>query len=79
MVVEDKINEIEEELDLGDIETNLVNNIIPKPEEFDEPSRGNTHFIWPRYVPAGRTTNFSFEFIPRKTATFEEIRLTPIS
>ena len=39
MVVEGEINETREELDLGEIETNLVNNIVPKPEEFDEPSR----------------------------------------
>jgi len=39
MVVEDEINEIGEELDLDEIETNLVNNIVPKPEEFNEPSR----------------------------------------
>ena len=50
MVVEDEINEIGEELDLGEIEINLVNN-VPKPEEFSEPSRRNTHFIRPRYAP----------------------------
>jgi len=31
------------------------------------------------YVPVGRTINFFFGFIPRKTTTFEEIDLTPIS
>ena len=52
MTFEDhEINEIGEELDLGEIETNLVNN-VPKPEEFGEPSRQNTHFLRPRYVPA---------------------------
>ena len=49
MTIENEINEIEEELDLGEIETNLVNNVVPQPEEFREPSRRNTHFI--RYVP----------------------------
>ena len=44
MVVEDEINEIGEEYDLVEIETNLVNNIVPKPEEFGEPSRRNVHF-----------------------------------
>ena len=51
MVVENKINEIGEELNLDEIETNLVNNIVPKPEEFGEPSGRNTHFIRPRYFP----------------------------
>ena len=39
--VENEINEIEEEIDLYETETNLVNNVVPKPEEFGEPS---THF-----------------------------------
>mgnify|MGYP001145828549 CR=1 FL=1 len=77
ITVENGINEIEEELDLGEIDTNLVNNVIPKPEEFDEPSRRNTHFIRSTYVPVGRRTNFYFGFILRKTMTFEEIGLTP--
>ena len=42
--VEDEINEIGEELNLGEIETNLVNNVILKPEEFDEPSRKKYSF-----------------------------------
>jgi len=79
MTVEDEINKIGEELDLGETETNLINNVVPKPEEFDEPSRRNTHFLKPGYVPAGCTTSFSFGFIPRKTTTFEEIDRTPIS
>ena len=73
MAIEDKINEIGEELDLGEIETNLVNNVVSKLKEFGEPSRRNTHFTRPRYVAVGRTTNFSFRFIPRKTTTFEEV------
>jgi len=79
MTVEDEINEIGEELDLCEIESNLVNNVVPKPEEFGEPSRRNTHLIRPRYVLAGRTTNFSFGFILRKTTAYKEINLTSIS
>ena len=45
MTIEDEISEIGDELDLSKIETNLVNNVIPKPEQFDEPSKRNTHFI----------------------------------
>ena len=45
MTTEDDINEVGEELDLGEMETNLVNNVVPNPEEFGEPSRRNTHFI----------------------------------
>ena len=52
MTVEDEINEIREEIDLYKIETNLVKNIVPKSEEFGEPSRRNTHFLRPRYIPA---------------------------
>jgi len=77
--VENEINEIEEEIDLYETETNLVTNVIPKPEEFGELSRRNTHFLRPRYVPARHITNVSFRFIPRKTMTYEEIGLTPIS
>ena len=79
MTAEDEINEIREEVNLGEIETNLVNNVVPKPEKLGESSRRNTHFIRPRYVSAGRTTNFSFGFIPKNTATFEEVGLTPFS
>jgi len=79
MIAENEINEIGEEIDLYEMETNLINNVAPKPEEFGEPSRRNTHFLIPRYVPAGRTNNLSFGFVPRKTTTYEEIGLTPIS
>ena len=75
MTVENEINEIGEEVDLYQIETNLVNNVISKSEEFDEPSRRNTHFLRPKYVPIGRTTNFSFGFVVRKTTTFEKMIL----
>jgi len=39
MAAEDEINEIGEEIDLYETETNLVNNVVPRPEEFGEPSR----------------------------------------
>jgi len=58
MVVKVEINKFGEKLDLGEVGTNLVNNVVPKLEEFGESSRRNTHFIRPRYVPARRTTNF---------------------
>ena len=79
MVVEYEINEIGEELDLYESEANLANNVIPKPKEFGEPSRRNTYFLRPRYIPVGRTRSFSYGFIPRKTMTYEEIGFTPIS
>ena len=47
MAVEDKINEIGEELDLGEIEKNMVNNVVPKPQEFSEPFGRNNYFIRP--------------------------------
>ena len=34
MAVEDEIEEIGEKLDLGEIETDLINNVVPKPEKF---------------------------------------------
>ena len=42
MVLDDEINEIGEELNMDEIESNLVDNVIPKPEEFGELSRRNT-------------------------------------
>ena len=79
MDVKDEINEIGGEINLYESETNLVNNIVHKFKEFGELSKRNAHFLRPKYVPAGRTSNFSFGFIPRKTTTFDEIGLTPIS
>ena len=64
MTTEKEINEIGEEIDLYETETNLVKNVVPKPEEFGEPSRRNTHFLRPRYISAGSTSNFSFGFMP---------------
>ena len=43
MAFDDDINEIGEELNVDKIQSNLVNNVVPKPEEFGEPSRRNTH------------------------------------
>ena len=79
MTVENEINQIVEEIDLYETETNPIKNVVHKPEKFDEPSRKNNHFLRPRYVPARRTNNFSFGFISRKTTTYEEVGLTPIS
>ena len=59
MTIKDEISETREELDLCETETNLVNNVAPKPEEFDEPSRRNTHFIRPRHVSQGIQLIFS--------------------
>ena len=79
MVFNNEINEIGKELNIDKIESNLVNNVVPKHEEFGKLFRRNTHFMRSRYVPAGRITNLSFEFIPRKTMFYEEISLTTIS
>ena len=79
MVFDDESIEIGEEINEDEIQPNLVNNVISKPKEFSEPSRGNTYFMRPRHVLAGRIANFSFSFIQRKTMTFEEINVTPIS
>jgi len=70
----------EENNEIGEkIKANLVNNVVSKHEEWVESSRRNTPFLIPRYVLAGRTTNFSFRFTPKKTTSYEEIGLTPIS
>ena len=60
MVFDDKMNEIEEGFKTNEIESNLVNNVVPEPKEFGEPSRKNTHFMRPRYIPVGCRTNFFF-------------------
>jgi len=72
--LEENHNEVGEE-----IENNLVNNVIPKLEEWGESSRRNNQFLRPRYVSVGRITNFPFGITPRKTTSYEEIGLTPIS
>jgi len=57
----------------------LVNNVVPKPEEWGESSTQNSQFLRPRYVSAGRTTNFSFGLTPRKATSYEKMGLTLIS
>ena len=53
MTTKNEINEIGEEIDLYKIETNLVNNVVPKPEEFGNSSRRNS---FPKtYVCSSRT------------------------
>ena len=80
MAFDNEINEIGEELNPFEIEYNLVNNVVPKPEEFDEFSRRNTYFMRPRYALEGCTINFFFGLISRKTITYEEtISQTDIS
>ena len=79
MVFDDEINEIREELNTNEIESSLVNNIVPKLEEFGEASRRNIHFMRHRYVRVEPTTSFSFGFVPWKTTTFEEIGLILIN
>ena len=77
MIFNHEMNEIGEALNIGEIKSNLVNNVVSKPEEISESSRRNTHFMRPEYALVGRTTNFFFGFIPRKTMSYEEIILTP--
>ena len=35
IVIDDEINEIGEELNIDGVYTNLINNVVPRPEEFD--------------------------------------------
>ena len=70
MAAKDEINKIGEEIDLYETEINLVNNIVPKHEEFGESSRRNTHFLRPRYVLVGCTTNFFLWICPKKNHNF---------
>ena len=79
MTTENEINEIGEEINLYETETNLVKNVVPKPKEFGEPSKRNTLFLRPRYVPAGRTSNFSFEFIPRTPRPMKKLALPQLA
>jgi len=79
MTFKNEINEVGEEINLYETETDLANNVLPKPEKISEPSRRNTHFLRLMYVPSRRTINFFFGFIPRKTMIYKEIGLNPIS
>ena len=78
-LLEEENNEVGEELNIDKIESNLVNNVVPKLEEWGESSRRNAEFLRPRYVSVGRTTNFSSRFILRKITSYEDVSLTPIS
>ena len=79
MIFDDQINEIGEELNINKIESSLIDNVVPKGEEFGKPSTRNIHFMRPTYVPAGRTTNFLFGFIPRKTQHLKKLVLPYIA
>ena len=74
-----RLNDIGEEHNTDEIESNLDNNVVPKPEEFDKSYRRNTYLTRLRYVPTRHTMIFSFGFMTRKTTTFEEIGLIPIN
>jgi len=50
LMAESEIIKIGEGFNVEEFESNLVNNVIPKPKEFDEASRRNTHFMRPRYI-----------------------------
>jgi len=41
-LLEEENNKIGEKLNINEMETNLVNNVVPKPEEWGESSRRNT-------------------------------------
>ena len=45
MAVENEINEIGKQVDLYEIETNLVNNVIPKHEEFGKPQKNLANLL----------------------------------
>jgi len=75
MTKENEINEIGEEIDLYETETNLVKNVVLKPEEFGEPSRRNTHFLRLRYVPTGRTNNFPSDLSQEKPQPVKRLAL----
>jgi len=77
MIVDEENNEIGEEL--NEMESNLVNNVVSKPEELSGSSRRNTYFMRLTYIPTGRTTNMSFRFIPRKTTSFEKLALSQLA
>ena len=79
VILDIKINEIGEELNVDEIESNLVTNVVLKPKEFGEPSRRNTHFIRPKYAPPGQAINFFFGFISSKATTFEETTLSQLT
>ena len=79
-MIESEINEIGEELSFNGFESDMLNNVIRKPEEFGKSSRRNTKFIGPMYMCSSRTIKqLSLWVHPKKTMSFEETTLTPIS
>ena len=72
MEADEEINGIGEEVISNEIESNLINNVIFKPEEFTGFSRSNTHFMRCRDLLTEHTTSFSIGFIPRKAPSFEK-------
>ena len=76
MVYDDEINEIIEEPNIDEIESNVVNNLVPKPKEFGEFSRRNTHCIRLRDVSKGSITNFSFGFVQGKPRPLQKLVLS---
>ena len=77
--LDEENKEVGEELNMDEIEYNLLNNIVPRPEEWGKSSRRNTQFLRARYDLAGRTINFSFGFIAKKTISYEKISLIPLN
>jgi len=75
MVVDYKNNEIGKEINIGEIESNLVNNVILKPKEFSESSRRNTHSMRCRYVPARRTITFPLDSFQEKLHLLKKLAL----
>jgi len=53
-LLEEENNEVGEELNIDETESNLVNNVVPKPEEWGESSKRNTQFLRLSYVQVGR-------------------------
>ena len=70
MVAESETKQIGEELNINKFEYNLDNNVILEFEEFGDSSRGKHHCMRLGLVLAGRTTNFCFGLIPKKTTSF---------
>jgi len=77
--MDEENNEIGEELNIDKIKSNLVNNVVPKLEEFGKSSRRNSNLMRPRYVLRRCTTNFSFGFIPRKTTSYKKLALSQLA
>ena len=74
-MAESEINKIGEVLNIDELESNLIDNVTLKPNEFGESCRRNTHFMRPKYIAAGRTINFYVGFILKRTTFVKEIIL----